>query len=436
MFDIYSPNQGKWAIQTEDHYMTVTTEGRKALNAEGCHFRQWLNWEELKSHTQGKQTISIYPWGSKAQWLCLDIDTGCESYADMTAIVSHMRDLGLNDILVSFSGSKGYHVEIFSEYPLSYRQINALGERLVEPRWEKYKAGKIEIRPTATMGIKLPLGINRKSEARCNILDKDLKPYTYEYEEWVHFLEIKRVPIQTIQSILDRPIMPTVHIMPVELTTGPTLAVVPIIPIAETQGVQAVQIESIYTQGLTKTNTRHMWAFQIALWARDIQHWSREQAENALTDWTLRSLKFISSESEAMADIESILKSVYDSGRYRLSNELKWTQAEVDLVRKVQIQASLQGARSNAPGRVLYALITLVKYYRSNPMYASIRSICSNTGLSKESVIKWLKWLIDMDYIQIVTGSYSSRKASTYYISNIDFGGDIPLLSYEDLQNH
>src|SRR5699024_7941320 len=97
------------------------------------------------------------------------------------------------EILLTFSGSKGYHVEIFfyEMIPNSkLKQFYDLMLRIVEATTKE-----VELRPTPSQGVKLPLSLNRKTGKKCSIIHKE---YLYEMED-VNLLNIQAIEFSRIE---------------------------------------------------------------------------------------------------------------------------------------------------------------------------------------------------------------------------------------------
>jgi hypothetical protein len=86
------------------------------------------------------------------------------------------------DIHVSISGNKGYHIDLFFDKPLPIREIRAFYDQVMTVVGD-LPNGQIEFRPSWTQGVKLPLGIHQKTGNRCWFCDNEtLTPIkSFEY---------------------------------------------------------------------------------------------------------------------------------------------------------------------------------------------------------------------------------------------------------------
>lgn len=131
----------------------------------------------LGMHMTGNRTIGIfastdsYKSVAKSKFICFDVDTGVDSERDTRNIVSILEDFNIRreDVHVSYSGSKGYHVEIFFDDLVELSSLEIFYRRVLKEG--NFSPNEVELRPLGTMGVKLPLGIHQKTGKRCWYVD-------------------------------------------------------------------------------------------------------------------------------------------------------------------------------------------------------------------------------------------------------------------------
>lgn len=477
----YSPNRNKWAMQNDSEiigkYYTYTTENQKEKNRklkeeakEGkrkLYVPEYLNINLLKGHINNKHTIAIYPWGNKAGWICFDVDTEEDSLSDTFKIVNTMVNYGINrnDILISFSGNKGYHIELFFEYPMTYKQIKKFGNKICFLAGsninKKRKERKIEIRPTENAGIKLPFGLHRLANKRTYLLNENMVQFEFTYQEYIFFLKMDKVNNNLIRDILcsqdqpeEDPAVPEPELRePGEQEkeqneqTKNTIFdddeeeeefyEYKFLPSLESR-IKAIENKFYY--GLKKEKSHHFWAFKIAIWMRDIKRWNRDKAEEDLIQWTQNNSKYVKNEKAAIYDVQWIIKSIYDSGNkfeYTLEKGitariLRFYQHEIKLVKKIQGEAKKEeGAKTISPSLLFFTFICMSKYFARNPFFINREDLKRYSTLSNGTFNKWFKWLRDKRYFEIVKkGNSYQRQANEYFIPSIS---DIILGSKENI---
>lgn len=129
------------------------------------------------AHLKGDKTIGVFSGKEVTKFMCFDVDTGKQSkrvaQRDTRAIIHVL----VNEFAVPYecievvdSGNKGYHILLFFDDVISVNYIRAF-YREVLARAE-YNSTEIELRPTATQGVKLPLGVHRKTGKRAHFVDE------------------------------------------------------------------------------------------------------------------------------------------------------------------------------------------------------------------------------------------------------------------------
>ena len=163
-----------------------------------------LNDFNIKDHLMHKRTYGIYV-NKVTKFVAFDIDGCTLSNADHIKhlLINCLTNLGFEReyIFTVFSGSKGYHVYLFFEEPYHVNIVNIMQSAIINKLEASFKISKgwghIEIRPTQSLGIKLPLGINHKSGKTCWFCDKFDKPI----ESYDVLFHLKKVPHDMLTKV-------------------------------------------------------------------------------------------------------------------------------------------------------------------------------------------------------------------------------------------
>lgn len=155
-----------------------------------CKGQKQLQYWQLFKHLQHlpNATIGVFSGKVFTKFICFDVDTGEESKNDTRYLVGVLnQDYGidLKDIHVSYSGKKGYHIELFfgggleSEL-LTLEFAESFYKSVIETC--NFNPDKVEFRPTNNQGVKIPLGIHQLSKNKCCFVDNiTLEPLPDEY---------------------------------------------------------------------------------------------------------------------------------------------------------------------------------------------------------------------------------------------------------------
>ncbi|WP_416188258.1 TOTE conflict system archaeo-eukaryotic primase domain-containing protein [Clostridium perfringens] len=143
----------------------------------------------IKSHLKGIQTYGIFV-DKISKFLTFDIDLKVldkekSQYKKwvLYKVINCLEQEGLSEYLnISFSGNKGYHIDLIFDKPIKIEVLQEYGKYIIK----KYELDKIkfsnklicevELRGCTHQGVKLPLGINRKTNKFMYYLNSELKP--------------------------------------------------------------------------------------------------------------------------------------------------------------------------------------------------------------------------------------------------------------------
>lgn len=129
-----------------------------------------LNDGFLKSHILQQSTYGIFCRKSHTKFITFDVDVPDipEAKKVVLALYESLNTLGIptDKIFTSWSGTKGYHVDVYFSEEIPYNLMRVLYNAAVSITYDLLDGkinGKVELRPTPTQGLKLPLSINHKN---------------------------------------------------------------------------------------------------------------------------------------------------------------------------------------------------------------------------------------------------------------------------------
>lgn len=220
-------NTGRWATQGELNIAKAQTNYNPS--PEVCD----LSPEIVKRHLDGDITLASYviQRNNTCKFLVLDFDIRSEEAKPaiqdpanpkaklvkenamaklrekvseaLTGLSNHLR-IHSDQYLIEYSGSKGYHIWIFFENPVSsvkvYQMANVIKKELDLYDIETFPKQRELERESSGSAIKLPLGINRKTRNRCLFLGQDFNNDTRG--QWQALLETSFVSEEQIDDIL------------------------------------------------------------------------------------------------------------------------------------------------------------------------------------------------------------------------------------------
>lgn len=176
VLNTYITYRKKYLIQKENGYNTVF-----------CTISDY----NIKSHLKGVKTFGIFV-DKISKFLTFDIDLKVadkekEQYKKwvLCKVIDCLEEEGLAQYLnISFSGNKGYHIDLIFDKPIKTDILQEFGRYIIKKyELDNIRAGnklicEVELRGCNKQGVKLPLGINRKTHKFMYYFNEDLKPYS------------------------------------------------------------------------------------------------------------------------------------------------------------------------------------------------------------------------------------------------------------------
>lgn len=162
-----------------------------------------LSREHLLNHIEGTQTIGIFSGKTFSKYICFDVDTGKQHLSKAQSDVKILRSVLYNEfnvpyeyMPVAYSGNKGYHVYMFFDNVICVDYLHAFYREVLDRAG--YNTSEIEFRPTAKLGVKLPLGIHRVTGKRCNFVDPTTPRFKQKDKEFIY--EIKQLNAKSFEK--------------------------------------------------------------------------------------------------------------------------------------------------------------------------------------------------------------------------------------------
>ncbi|AYV69394.1 hypothetical protein C2I06_22505 [Niallia circulans] len=385
----------------------------------------------IRSHITGKRTIGIYYAGNSTIFLVFDIDVEGDAQGQkyrVLAIVSELEKAGLNrrDIHIMFSGSKGYHVQIFFDKPLPIKRVAFFGRIILGNLGEL--GNGIELRPENINGraVKLPLAFHKKTKQFSYYMKQD--KFEPVVDSFNYFKQIVPTNYKIIEKAIDivfdnnrQGKNDSRHtekvILQKENDNKVKKSFIEMkLYFDDSQGLKKIS-EQYLTEGLRKKGERHKAQFLLALYFKE-QSVSREEAIQHICSWVKRqkenkktneiSLEFLRKE------VERHVNYVYAKGKYqglytRRGRQLVISMRDINFIAKQERKTTR---------KVMLAIILIGKIYHDEGVFsAGMNSIGELAGVSRQTVSNVIKELISQGVILPVSEyKYTERLARTYYM--------------------
>jgi hypothetical protein len=394
----------------------------------------------IEGHLSGTETIGIFCAERSTKFVLFDVDCGgCdENYRREVVLMikDSLTNFGIAQdyIHTVFSGSKGYHLIIFLDEPTLLTNVTKLYEAVLNDTG--LSSTIVELRPSPKVGVKVCMGIHRKTGNRCWFVDKAFKPI----ESFEHILGIEPMERVEFQQIVNL-------IKDVELVRDTSLVVytdtstsIPMLTVEK-----AMLLEQV---GLTQSSTRNYSSVQLAILYNTLGL-TEEDALIRLNNWIdWQNQDYYTTPLKACYyQNEKVINWVY-------RNKARFSTKQAKVVRIYQAEAKLISSVNDKYARhILFAMVCHAKRYEKESgetFFMSYSQIAFHTSVKDYgNTKKAIETLSKLGYIIIVKGSVYNSKNKKYdtnvYNLNIDVTNsklaykidqyDIPYMSNTDKLN-
>lgn len=155
-----------------------------------------LSQHHLEYHLCRYYAIHIFAGRTSSKFICFDVDHS--SWETVAALINAIEEWGIPRDLIypSYSGNKGYHVEVFFDKPVSLGMLESCYEQVL--KIAGMSKSLVEFRPTHTRSIKLPLSVHPKTGSICWYLDRETgEPYAFTD----YLLEIEQMTREDFRTL-------------------------------------------------------------------------------------------------------------------------------------------------------------------------------------------------------------------------------------------
>ena len=352
----------------DDLYITVRYKW-DTMNSKGeykCYRkskkRYWgLSISDIKYHLEGKKTIAVYSPKNKANRIGLDIDISDNDLEAREALEDVFETLGSygiarKNILLSYSGRKGYHVDLFLADMLDNNTAEKFYKLILIDT--DYTNHQIEL-SGGNNSYKLPLGINFKArhaadEGYCYLCNE----YGRQFNNNQALYKLERIKLVEPNKIKDILEINDITIL-TEQDKSEFKEIVDSINLLDSysNSLEAL-VNSREGKGITEAGTRHKKAFVLALGYKE-QGYCSQEIYQKLIDWhkTLNSEFYKTSFENCKKEYRGISKDVFRE-RYKLPIDEIYKEAFITrgIMEKV-LSVKVKGKGTKALKKLLFVMI-------------------------------------------------------------------------------
>lgn len=307
-------------IQMDSKGQWITVKSIKSNTDNTIKRKYGLCDKDLSEHLNHKKTIGVYMPRGYSKFICFDIDR--PDVDILEAVVNAVSSyVPREHIHISFSGNKGYHVELFFKRLVSHEVLNKFYKVILNDTG--YKENIVECYGVNDKAVKLPLGVNSKNKDLYNNFCYYCNEYGVEIKNSIEYIQsIEPIEPKAIYEAVDINYMPNFFndndIVEID-ELKEALENAPALNYSVKDKIQS--IEKLIEEGITLEGTRHQSMYKIAVYLKDIKGFTQEKTVQFLTNWIKTKCStelFKSGELEVLQDIKYTVKCIYNKD-YTLS---------------------------------------------------------------------------------------------------------------------
>lgn len=400
IIDLYIIQRKKYLIQYQKQY--ITCQAGEARN--GKKVKPLTDWH-MEKHLIGEFTIGTFGGVFKTKFISFDVDFHDKQMAKWVTytITKTLDNLGIYDHYISFSGNKGYHIDLFFEDLIEIEHAKKFFEYvLIEADILHYfnDGNKVEFRPTAKQGVKLPLGKHQESKKYCGfcLVENGLKVMTKTQSEKL-LMTIQKIHSSVVLEILKENKNDNID-RDTFIKTEDAIAQHKALPHYEQSEEFSANMAIEYLlNGLIFKGSRHKITLLLAIY---LKYTGLEQAQckQILYDWMEQQNPntYTTPLKDCFKDIDQIVKDTYERD-YKLASVKKDLTVSI-----AEIDSIIKSCPEKNQKLIAYAMLIHSKRFANEQgvFYMSRFQLAKATGLGEATIPRQIKKLEQLNVIEVV----------------------------------
>lgn len=432
---LYNVDFKRWVVgyrnsDGEMRYVTKIYEPGTTSTARAAS-RFPLGDSNFNAHFAGVHPLAIFAFGTHARYFGFDVDSKEQAPTHTLKIVQTLVAEGFSrhDIHVSFSGGKGYHVELFTAQHLSFADWVTFGRYIID------KAGltgePIEFRPTSnnSHALKMPLTKHPKTGRFAGYCDNQTLEVLDEQQSHDYLATIQQIDVDPVLAVIDRAKTAKTATKPAAKPDKPKQKAVRVreVGLFKTTAEKKETAVKLLSEGLPGTGTRWKAMRNVLIpYLKIEQGCDERETREILVNFCRREHeagRITTPLDKCEREIDDLIKNYYPlvDGVYSNVREVEITRNEVEWVAGVIEQDGSRTARD-----LLWALLLLKKAYANKKgeffaARATVQKLLAKPRkISPVTIQKSRDWLAENGYIEFTVpdNSFRERRATTYKLLN------------------
>lgn len=266
---------------------------------------------DIRAHIRGDYTIGIYFPSEYTKFIGLDLDV--KDIDMLSSVFTALWNFGFSreNILMSSSGGKGYHIDIFLDRIIKKTVVSKFYEMLLKELG--MTNSELEVRGAGAQGYKLPLGYHVKTGNYCFACDENGQ----ELDDLETVQGIIKANADLVFDSLNMNYDLLVNESEI-IEKEEFMISVPHTTLYENKGRRR-KIEQILIYGLSEKGNRNNTCFEVALYYKTVENYCLADTLNRMTKWICDTWD---SGAEPMSflqsgELETVIKKAYKNPNYK-----------------------------------------------------------------------------------------------------------------------
>ena len=360
--------------------------------------RSWsLCDRDILEHLRNKKTIGILFPQNSSKLIGLDIDT--DDVHILNRVYSAIKSYGIDEsyFLITNSGGKGYHFDIFLSGYLDKVIINKFYKTLLDDIEVSQKT--VELRGGGGQGYKLPFGYHQTTGNKCDACD-----------EWGNSIEfephgMKKLAPEIIADIVEINYSDVVVDHKLSNEFEELAASVKLLEShARTNENTIREIEKLVKTGVNEKGKRHVKIRTLASYCKDILGYCTDETINYINNWIKDTWNKKIIDREILKSVKITVNSVYKT-KFKFKVHANIINVYLPDIKEIFSVKTNNKLETETLRRLYYILLLQSRAYsgENGVFYMSYKQIASMGGNTKSSIVlRQIKKLEKMGKVIIV----------------------------------
>ncbi|WP_339260167.1 hypothetical protein MKZ12_09860 [Paenibacillus sp. FSL R5-0713] len=390
-------------------------------------FKTPMGKHQIDNHIKGKATFGTFSGEHFTKFMTFDVDFKDGHMAKWVTykITASLASVGVRDYAVSFSGGKGYHIDIFFNKAIPVKTARRFFDHIISAaELTNVTGGEVEYRPSGSQGVKLPIGTHQKTGNYCGfcLVEDGLRVMTPEESAEYLYAIRKTDPALLLAAVKDEEDLAR------DIKTASEMETVigshkMLDTYDQSESYTLARAAERYNSGMTGPGQRHK---SFLLLARLFNHngVDKDIAKAAIAEWFSwqNPLYYQSDEEFCQSDLTECVDYVYDHNQTLTSD-----QRDIS-VRFSEIDEIMRRCSSRNHKAMAYAILIHSKRWASvtGTFYMTLDQMAAATSIDRMTAWRNLPKLEEQGVIEIVQRDQKirglPRKHPNVYRMTLDSG--------------